>query len=69
MSNIGLYKGVSKKTGKTIKGNLLKVGRRYYIVKFKSLTRYMRADYLWFDGGSDKYEVEKDSIEGLFVNN
>ena len=62
---LDLYKGVSKETKETIKGNLIKVGRKCYIVKFKNITRYMYSDCLRFDGGSKKYEVDIDTIEKI----
>jgi hypothetical protein len=57
------FKGICKKTNKTIKGNLFNIGKKHYIVSIKSITNFMGADYILLKGGCKNYEVFNDSIE------
>ena len=63
-----MFSGMSKTNKKTLKGYLVAIKTKAYIIKPKYLTKYMNADYIWLDGGAKKYEVDKSTIEMLKDN-
>ena len=60
-----MFSGVSKTNKKTLKGYLVVIKTKAYIIKPKYLTTYLCADYIWLKGGAEKCEVDKNTIEML----
>ena len=63
-----MFSGVSKTHKKTLKGYLIVIKTKAYIINPKYITRYINADYIWLEGGAEKHEVDKNTIEMLRDN-
>lgn len=64
--NYGLFEGRLKSNGNKVKGNLIKVYQRYYIVKVKNITDINNTHCILFSNKTvEEIEVIPESIKYL----